>query len=48
MTNINILERKGQKLSIIIPVYNEPLTIEEIIKKVIGVNPLPWTHCILK
>lgn len=35
MANVNMLEAKDQKLSIIIPIYNEHLTIEEIVKKVI-------------
>jgi len=33
-----MLEATDQKLSIIIPLYNEHLTIEEIVKKVISVK----------
>ena len=38
MANINMLKVTDQKLSIIIPLYNEHLTIEEIVKKVILVK----------
>ncbi len=38
MANVNMLEAMDQKLSIIIPIYNEHLTIEEIVKQVILVK----------